>query len=187
MTSRFYEKRLLRAAPLITFLGVLTLGTWCVLLWIDGGKRGYLYTGDSNILVQGTHEALRCLSHKTLTRCAMVGSDSAVGPYAPLQYIPAFLLLGVLRVGDLHALQLLARLSTLAFFATIAMVAVPFRRNRNLWPIAVVSVVGSALAFQSTSAFGEMLAAFMMLAAVLADATARKIARTTRRPKYWIA
>ena len=163
--------------PVSLIIALVAFVGWLAFLLFDAAYHGYLYTGDSNILVNGTHEAFRCIRAGQFTRCGLdeAGTTSLIGPFAPLQYIPAVILTGIIDVGDLRALELLARLNTLAFVATVALAVLPFRRNVRVWPLMVTAVAFSAATYQATSAFGEMLAACLILASGVAALQRRPV------------
>ena len=144
---------------------------YLVLVWVSAAPDGNIHTGDSDNLVAGTRVAMRCLDHGTLTSCGLHAGtrNSAVGPYPLLQYLPATALVELGLSTD-DVLRDLAYLNILAFAGAIVLCLVAFNRRerRACRAIAIVAVLASSATYQSDAAFGEMLAAAITLAAVVA-------------------
>jgi hypothetical protein len=151
-------------------VGVVAMACWVLFIAVDAADGGHLYTGDSNLLVAGTRAAFDCIDTGQWTKCGYEPSNhyTAVGPYPPLQYLPSSVLMGVFDVDELRALELLARFNWVVFALSLVLAAVPFRKNSSLWPFVVLAIAFSSASYQSTSAFGEMLAAGAVLALAVA-------------------
>jgi hypothetical protein len=153
------------------WVGAFLLAVFLVVLTIDRG-RGHINNGDSNSLVAGARTALHCVDAGTWTNCAKIAPfASEVGPYPLLQYLPAALVIG-LGGSDRAALDALSWLSLVAFAASLVLGAATLRHRPVVAATVVVALVGSSLAYRATSAFGEMLAAALVLAAVVAARSA---------------
>jgi hypothetical protein len=139
------------------------------LLWFGAGPKGHLHNGDTDNLVAGARTAAHCVRDGVLTECGLVDGShySYVFPYPLLQYLPA---LGLIAVGasDTTAVEALGRLSLVALAATVALTVVGLRRSRACAVVGVAALLASSALYQSTAAFGEMLAATVVLAAVVA-------------------
>lgn len=148
-----------------------------LLLAISGMASGDLKTLDSGIVIEGTRFALRCLSHHILHGCGFIRPDSTdVAPYPLLQYLPAAAMVE-LGLRDSQILQSFAWLSFASFLSCFGLVALGARRLARLWwaPVLAVVLLTGPLNFYATSAFGEMLAAALALAAIVAALCKRPV------------
>jgi len=152
-------------------LAIILIVGYVVLLIVNAAPIGNLHTGDTDLLVQGARQTIRCLGRGTLIGCghtkgALTGK---VGPYALLQYLPTMALLK-LGLTNNQVVRALGSVNLVAFVASLVVVALVAKRLRpGVWgPVLVLALVGSSLTYQSTSGFGEMLAAFFTLLAVSA-------------------
>lgn len=156
------------------------LVAYLVLVWVDAAPLGNLHTGDTDNLVAGARRAADCIHLGTWTRCGRLEGVpvTEVGPYPLLQYLPSVALVR-LGLSDDAIITALGRLNFLAFAGTLVLcvVALAARRGRDgAWGlIALVAVLGSSATYQATSGFGEMLAAFTLVAAVAASAHRRPL------------
>ena len=120
--------------------------------------------GDTQILVGGVKAIRDCLSEGRLLRC------SYNGPFPLFQYLPGLILsyLGFSETAILHAL---AYLSFLSFIAVIALVFRTLKRktSKAVAAIAALVMLTSPLLWYSHSTYGEMLAAFLILAFTVAN------------------
>jgi hypothetical protein len=157
--------------------GVALLLCYLVLLWVNAGPQGNIHTGDTDNLVRGARVAADCMHLGQWNGCGFIEGTrhTSVGPYPLLQYVPAAALVK-LGVSDTTIVELLARLSTLAFAGTLVVAALALRRRPALAVVAVSALLASSLTYQSTSGFGEMLAAFAVIAAVAAVLERRVLA-----------
>jgi hypothetical protein len=142
-----------------------------LLLAISGMASGDVKTFDSGLVIEGTRFALRCLSHHILYPCGGIRSfaNMGVGPYPLLQYLPAAVMVQ-LGLRDSQILQGFAWLSFASFLSCFGLVALGARRLPRVWwaPVLAVVLLTGPLNFYATSAFGEMLAATLALAAIVA-------------------
>lgn len=154
--------RWLALGSIAVLLGALALGA------LPGTGRG----GDSAGLVQGARAAVDCLGDGTLFRC---GYPTPPGrpitetfAFPLLQYLPTAALI-VVGFDDDAVLWGLVVVSFLAFLATLALVDRAGRRMpSSTGPLLVAATLLSPLLFYAVSPFGEMLAASLVLAAVVA-------------------
>jgi hypothetical protein len=149
--------------PFVAIAGVLT----ALVLQL---AVGYAHvSGDTQLLVTGSQSVLDCLDDGQLVACEAVPAPtySAVGPFAPLQYVPTVVALG-LGASATFALNLLWLLSIGAFLALIVLVWWTLgRADLDEWsPVLVVVMLTGPLLFYANSTFGEMLAAFLSAAVV---------------------
>lgn len=161
------RRRVLGLAALGTYLLVVFLYVFVLVVASDTHPIGHLNTGDSNNLVSGAHVALDCLRNSTFTECG-----PAVGPYPLLQYVPAVTLIQF-GFSDDHILGALATLSFVALIALLIAAVFVFRERPKVAVLTVLMLVPSSLLYQSTSAFGEGLTACLVGGAVLAAARRR--------------
>ena len=161
----------LRLLSLDARIATLLIVGYLVLVAVNAAPLGHLNTGDTNLLVQGARQTVECLSRGTLVGCGHApGSvETKVGPYALLQYLPA---VAMVKFGltNNQVVEALGRISFAAFVGSLVIVvAIGRRLQPGFWtPILVLALIGSSLTYQSTSGFGEMLAAFSVLLAVAA-------------------
>ena len=150
-------------------LGYGFLIVFFLVVFFNARQYGHVHTGDSDNLVKGARVAVDCIRDRQFVECGYLkGSiQTLVFPYPLLQYLPASLLvwLQVLRCLDA---QWLAFINLLAVVAMLIAIVTVFRARPRLAALLVVSLVGSSLLYQSTSAFGEALAASLVVGAVLA-------------------
>ena len=146
------------------------------LLWTQAFPLGHHHTGDTNNLVAGARSALDCIDQGIWRHCGHVPGNpgSGVFPYALLQYLPAMFVVW-LGASDAAVLGFLARISVLAFAGCLGLVWLALRQHPRLAAIGVLAVLGSAATYQATSAFGEMLAALAVLAAIVAVRSGRPV------------
>lgn len=132
--------------------------------------RGHVFTGDTPKLVHGTRVALECVRQSQWTRCGLLNPRfSAVREYPVLQYFPVA---AMVQSGwsDRAILRALGVLSFAAFLTTLVLLV---RAGRHLsspmWtPLLLAVALTGPLLFYSTSAFGEMLTASLVLACMVA-------------------
>ena len=160
-----------RPRPPMAWVAAGALAALVVLLGASAAPRANP-GGDSALLVWGTRAALECLDEATVFRCGHPGPPGGpvteVEAYPLLQYLPAGAMV-LAGLGDDAILNGLLALSTAAYAAAVALVALAGRRLPGpLGPLLVAIVALSPLLFYAVSPFGEMLAAAMVLAAVLA-------------------
>lgn len=152
----------------------LLVAAYVALLWFDAGPLGNIHNGDTGNLVAGTRVALDCLNLSQWSDCGHLDGSiqTDVFPYPLLQYLPAaaFIKAGA---SDTYASELLARLNIVAFAASFGLAYVVLRRRAGMWSIACAALLGSALTYQATAGFGEMLSAATILGAV-ASAQSRR-------------
>ena len=148
--------------------GTLIVG-YLVLVIVNAAPIGNLHTGDTDILVQGARQTLRCIGRGKLIGCGHTAGSplSQVGPFALLQYLPAMALVG-LGLNNNQAIHALGSINIAALTGSLVIVAAVARRMKPaFWgPALVLALIGSSLTYQSTAGFGEMLAAFFALLAV---------------------
>lgn len=160
-----------RRTSVTSRLAVALIAAYLVLVAVNAAPIGNLHTGDTDMLVKGTRLALQCLKRGKLVGCGHTpGSPlSNVEPYALLQYLPAavFVQMGL---SDAQVVRALGSVNLAAMAAALVVVVLVARRLRPaIWaPVLVLALIGSSLTYQSTSGFGEMLAAFACLLAVAA-------------------
>jgi hypothetical protein len=146
------------------------------LLWIDAFPWGHLHTGDTDHLVKGARTALDCIGDGIWLSCGHVkGSpNSGVFHYSMLQYLPAafFLALGA---SEAATLELLARMSVVAFAGSFLLIWSALRHQPRLAALGCLALLGSAATYHATSSFSEMLAGMLFLAAIVAAGTRRPI------------
>jgi hypothetical protein len=139
------------------------------LVFIDARDRGNVDTGDTNNLVQGTRVALDCLGRAEFFGCGHSDGSiqTTVFPYPLLQYLPAAVLVGV-GLSDEGVVRGLATLSFVAFIAMLGLAWHALRRRPRIAWYATAGLLGTSALYQATAAFGEMLAATVILGAVVA-------------------
>ncbi|MCU1454063.1 MAG: hypothetical protein JWN46_2209 [Acidimicrobiales bacterium] len=150
--------------------GLLAIGAFVVLLAAFGTTRGFLATGDSQSLVSGAKAGLHCLRHGPWRACGLEAGTrgSTVGSYPLLQYLPAGVLRG-LGVSAVDTVRALGWLSLASFVVLLGLLARSARRfGAGWWPAVLAVAVSGPLLFYATSAFGEMLAATVVVGAVVA-------------------
>ena len=138
------------------------------LLWTQAFPLGHHHTGDTNNLVAGARSALDCIDQGIWRNCAHDSGSPHTGVfhYPLLQYLPASLAI-LLGASDAAALGFLARLNVLAFGGCLILIWLALRQRPRLAALGVVAVLASTATYQSTSSFGEMFAAFVILSAVV--------------------
>ena len=146
------------------------------LLWIDAFPWGHLQTGDTNHLVKGARTALDCIGDGVWIGCGHVDGNpnSGVFHYSMLQYIPAALFLA-LGASEAATLELLARMSVVAFAGCFLLMWYALRQQPRLAALGCLALLGSAATYHATSSFSEMLAGALFLAAIVAAGTRRPI------------
>lgn len=147
----------------------------CLLLMIGllagpGRAHMHTHTSDTNQLVAGARVASACIGDGTWSRCGYrpERTRSTVGSYPLLQYLPTFGL-QALGLDDQATLHGLVDLNLAAFVGAVALVFLLAPRPRTLWmPVLLATLLSGPLLVYSRSAFGEMLTASIILAAVAA-------------------
>ena len=133
------------------------------------------FHGDSANLVRGSSNIVECLRHHRFTGCDGVvfrqhGADHLIHihPYPLLQYVVGVPLqaFGLSQEATLHALAILSAMSLVAIlllsYRAVQRLAPP------LWaPLVTVALLASPLLWYGKSAFGEELAAAVILAAIV--------------------
>lgn len=132
--------------------------------------------GDTAVLVRGAAGIVDCVRHRRFTDCntfvlrRQTGDRAmGVGPFPLLQYIPA-VLLRAFGVSTESTLRVLTALNAASLIAILALARSTLRRLAPpLWvPVATVVLLASPLLWYGRVAFGEELAAAVILAAVAA-------------------
>ena len=158
-----YEKR----AAVVLVAAVLLVDTWVAL-------AHPLLGGDTAHLVVGAQKVVDCVHHGVFTHCdTWVGdrsvAKSGVGPWPLLQYIPAVVMrwLGLSHDGTLRVLVVG---NALALWALFGLVWITLRRTgAAAWvPPLIVALLASPLLWYGTAAFGEPLAAAIVVGAIAA-------------------
>ena len=162
-SAETYERR----AAVVLVAAVLVVDTWVALLHPS-------LHGDASGLVNGAQKAVDCVHHGVFTHCdTWVGggtvAHSGVGPWPLLQYIPAFVM-RALGLSHDATLRVLIVGNALALWAVFGLVWITLRRTgAAAWtPPLVVALLASPLLWYGTSAFGEALAAALVVAAIAA-------------------
>jgi len=158
-------------------LGLSLIAAFLLIVLLDARHLGYLDTGDSNNLVQGARVVLHCLRRAEFVGCGHLSGSihTLVFPYPLLQYLPAGFLVG-LGMSDRQVLVALGVVSFVAFATAILAVALTFRDRPRSGALVLLALIGSSLVYQSTSAFGEALAASLVVLAVCAGIRRRPLA-----------
>ena len=172
-TATWWSDRRVRWAVAITAVLVLA---YIELLWINAFPWGHLHTGDTNHLVKGARTALDCIGDGVWIGCGNVDGNpnSGVFHYSMLQYIPAALFLA-LGASEAATLELLARISVVAFAGCFLLMWYALRQQPRLAALGCLALLGSAATYHATSSFSEMLAGALFLAAIVAAGTRRPI------------
>ena len=172
-TATWWSDRRVRWAVAITAVLVLA---YIELLWINAFPWGHLHTGDTNHLVKGARTALDCIGDGVWIGCGNVDGNpnSGVFHYSMLQYIPAALFLA-LGASEAATLELLARMSVVAFAGCFVLMWYALRQQPRLAALGCLALLGSAATYHATSSFSEMLAGALFLAAIVAAGTRRPI------------
>lgn len=157
-------------------VAVALLLAYVELLWIDAFPWGHLHTGDTDHLVKGARTALDCIGDGVWLGCGHVAGNpnSGVFHYSMLQYLPAALFLS-LGASEAATLELLARMSVIAFAGTFLLMWTALRHQPRLAALGCLALLGSAATYHATSSFSEMLAGTLFLAAMVAAGTRRPI------------
>jgi hypothetical protein len=155
-------------SPLLVAVAMLA-AAYVALVVINAAPLGNIHTGDTDNLVAGTHQAIHCVRDGDFSGCGLIpGADySTVFPYPLLQYGPSAVLVAV-GLDDAHVVKGLARLSSVAFVACLALAMWCLRGHPGRAALAVAAIIGSSATYQATAGFGEMLAASAVLAAAVA-------------------
>jgi hypothetical protein len=132
--------------------------------------------GDSASVVRGSQVVLDCIDHAHFTNCDVlarrldpVPNPKLVGPFPLLQYT-----IGIpLRQLGMNIESTVRGLITVNLFALVAILALAWgtlrRHTPKLWaPIGIVVLLASPLLWHARVAFGEELAAALILAVVAA-------------------
>ncbi len=163
--------QLCQRASVSARVATLLIVGYLIFVTVKAAPIGNLHTGDTDILVQGARQTLRCLSRGKLVGCGHSPGSllSQVGPFPLLQYLPSMALIKV-GLNNNQVVHALGSINLAAFIASLVLVVVVAKRLRPaFWgPVLVMALIGSSLTYQSTAGFGEMLAAFSALLAVAA-------------------
>ena len=142
-----------------------------VLLIVFVVHNGANFTSDSLLLVKGSRAVADCIAEGQFERCDQRGgvAKNAVGPWGLLQYL-ATIALTKSGLSDLDSVRALGLLSASAFAGLALMLALVGRRTERPWApsLLVLSVLAGPLVWYGSSAFGEMLAAFLIAAFAVA-------------------
>jgi hypothetical protein len=159
---------------LVGFAAAFFVFLYVEILWVGAFSLGHHHTGDTSHLVAGARAALDCAHLGTWRSCGLNPGTPHTGVfhYPLLQYLPAAFALK-LGASEAAALGFLARLSVLSFAGSLGLAWFAFRARPKLGSIAVLGILFSAATYQATSSFGEMLAAFIILAAVISTRSNR--------------
>jgi SAM-dependent methyltransferase len=158
------------------FLGFLMISAFLLIVFIAARPLGHQQTGDSNNLITGARVAVGCVREGQFERCGRYeGSDhTAVYPYPLLQYVPVSALIQM-GFDDTEILGALGSISFLAFTGSLLGVVWVFRWRPKVAALSLLSLLASSWLYQSTSAFGEGLAAALVVAAVIAAIRRRPV------------
>jgi hypothetical protein len=174
-----------RHRALLVAVAATGLAVLCAtVLWIAIGRPER--RGDLNGVALGADRAVECLREARFTACDRLpdGSMSGatpqgfvmgrVGPWAPLHYFMAIPMRGV-GLSQHATVSLLIAVNAVAFIAIVALSWTVVARlvGREWGPVVAVCVVTSPLLWYTTVAFGEVLAALLVLVAVAAVLTRR--------------
>jgi len=160
-----------RFASAALVCGVVLVG----IVWWSAAKAPSVH-GDTAVLVRGSAVANRCLAHGQFIHCDAwfhdhPTNDSRVGvaSYPLFQYLPAMALRGA-DVSLESTLRVLVALNALSLGAIGVLAWLTLRRHSPpLWaPLVTVALLASPLLWYGRVAFGEELAAALILAAVAA-------------------
>ena len=173
LTMTWWTDRRVRWSVLVA--AVLLLA-YVELLWIDAFPWGHLHTGDTNHLVKGARTALDCIGDGVWIGCGHVDGNpnSGVFHYSMLQYIPAALFLA-LGASEAATLELLARMSVVAFAGCFLLMWYALRQQPRLAALGCLALLGSAATYHATSSFSEILSGMRFLASIVAAGTRRPI------------
>ena len=171
LTTIWWTDRRVRWSALVS--AVLLLA-YVELLWIDAFAWGHLHTGDTDHLVKGARTALDCIGDGVWVGCGHVDGNpnSGVFHYSMLQYLPAAMFLAA-GASEAATLELLARMSVVAFAGSFLLMWYALRQQPRLAFLGCLALLGSAATYHATSAFSEMLAGTLFLAAIVAASTRR--------------
>jgi hypothetical protein len=156
-----------RRASVVLVVAVLLVDSWVAL-------RHPSLHGDTSGLVVGAQKIVDCVHHRVFTHCdTWVGdrtvSRSGVGPWPLLQYMPAVVMRSL---GFSHdaTLRVLIVGNALALWALFGLVWITLRRTgATAWaPLLIVALLASPLLWYGTTAFGDALAAAVVVAAIAA-------------------
>jgi hypothetical protein len=158
-----------RRTSLAARLATALVVAYLIMVLISAAPIGNIHTGDTDLLVRGSRVLKHCLAQGHLENCGHSSGGVAIGPYALLQYLPAMAFLQFGLSND-QTIRALSALSFVAFVLSLILVLIASARLRSrAWaPILVLCLLGSSFTYQSTSGFGEALAACTVLAAVTA-------------------
>jgi hypothetical protein len=160
-----------RLASALLVCGIVLIG----IVWFEAAKAPSVH-GDTAVLVRGSAVANHCLAHGQFVDCDAwfkkhPTNDSIVGvsSYPLFQYLPSM----TLRAAGLSlesTLRVLVALNALSLVAIGVLAWLTLRRHSPpLWaPLVAVALVASPLLWYGKVAFGEELAAALILAAVAA-------------------
>lgn len=155
-------------------VGAVCIVAYLVVVAVNAAPIGNVGTGpgaDTSILVHGARVGLDCLEHGVYRACGYRPDSftTDVGQFPLLQYLPA---LALIKMGfsDAEVVTLLARLSFAALTVTLLLVVVGAAplHWRGWRALLVVAVLSTSILYQSTSSFGECLAATAVLGCVVA-------------------
>ncbi len=156
-----------RRASVVLVAAVLLVDSWVALMHprLDG---------DTSRVVVGAQNVVNCVRHGVFTHCNTWAADhtvahSGVGPWPLLQFIPA---VAMRSLGLSHdaTLRVLIVGNNLALWALFGLVWITLRRTgAKAWAAPmVVALLASPLLWYGTAAFGEGLAAAVVVAAIAA-------------------
>jgi hypothetical protein len=169
LSVRCAGEKPIRAVALASLAGIVGAVVWAAL------SRPPLH-GDSNVLVHSAGEMVHCLRHGRFTHCDTLvvrhGSTihtQPIGPFALLQYLPAVALRS-LSVSNESTLRVLVALNSMSLIAILGLARRTLHRLAPpLWaPLVTVVLLASPLLWYGRVAFGEELAAAVILAALVA-------------------
>jgi hypothetical protein len=154
---------------------VLVVAVLLIVFWV--ALRHPFLHGDSSGVVIGAQKIVDCLHHGVFSHCdtwaggrpSPAGDVANVGPWPLLQYVPAVVLrsLGVSHVATLRVLILVDALALSAMFGLLWITV--RRTGATAWaPLLAVAMLASPLLWYGTVAFGEALAATVVVAAIAA-------------------
>lgn len=165
-----------RRWPTAAVLGTALIVCYLLVVAIDARTVGNIRTGDTDNLVQGTRVLIDCFRAGDLVGCGRYEDSvqTQIFPYPLLQYLPALPLVW-LRSSDIDVLIALRWLSSVSVIAIFGLFAFAFRNRPRLlwlsWPV----LAGSSLMYHANAAFGEALAAAVLVGAVVAAALRRPV------------
>jgi len=168
--------RILGAAedPMRVAVFVFSAGIVVAVVW-EALQRPAVH-GDTAVLVRGAGGIVDCARHLRFTHCndfvlrRQTGDHTVgVGPFPVLQYVPA-VALRAFGVSTESTLRVLSAFNAASLVAILALARNTLKRLAPpIWaPLVTVALLASPLLWYGRTAFGEELAAAIILAAIVA-------------------